>query len=235
MPTLPWPPQPCRSRCAAGCGCVAVGSANLRERNLGRGHCIDNLGDHSLACPRTGLLARRARIVEWAWCRDARPWALKGTSCPNNGSPTLPRRALPQMTGIYGATPMGGPRRLASRRSSYAGWGRPERGRTAQTTHVPGARARRRPNPLRARVRGRGTLERFCNLARAAPCQAARLPGPTCCAAAQVAWARRWWNILSVASQRALGHTALGWASAVPGVAQDRVACLDEILVLAWR
>ena len=29
----------------------------------------------------------------------ARPWALKGTSCPNNGSPTLPRRASLQMTG----------------------------------------------------------------------------------------------------------------------------------------
>ena len=26
----------------------------------------------ALACPRTGLLARRAEIVEWAWCRVAR-------------------------------------------------------------------------------------------------------------------------------------------------------------------
>ena len=27
---------------------------------------------HPLACPRTGLLARRAKVVERAWCRVAR-------------------------------------------------------------------------------------------------------------------------------------------------------------------
>ena len=29
-------------------------------------------GDHALACPRTGLLARRAKVVERAWVRVAR-------------------------------------------------------------------------------------------------------------------------------------------------------------------
>ena len=47
---------------------------------------------------------------------------------------------------------------------------------------------------------------------------------------AHAAWARRWWSILSVAVQRAVGHTALGRARAIPGAAQS---CLDEIMVLA--
>ena len=33
---------------------------------------MDEYGDHALACPRTGLLARRAKIVERAWVRVAR-------------------------------------------------------------------------------------------------------------------------------------------------------------------
>ena len=47
--------------CASGCG-----------PNPGCGEMVDALGDHALACPRTGLLARRAKIVERAWVRVAR-------------------------------------------------------------------------------------------------------------------------------------------------------------------
>ena len=48
---------------------------------------------------------------------------------------------------------------------------------------------------------------------------------------ARAAWARRWWSVLSSAVQRAVGHTALGRARAVPGPAQSRVPALDEVLV----
>ena len=37
----------------------------------GRGGLADVFGDHALACPRTGLLVRRAKIVERAWARAA--------------------------------------------------------------------------------------------------------------------------------------------------------------------
>ena len=35
--------------------------------NPGCGAVVDSLGDDALACPRTGLLARRAKLVERAW------------------------------------------------------------------------------------------------------------------------------------------------------------------------
>ena len=40
--------------------------------NPGCGQAVDALGDHALACPRTGLLARRAKVDERAWLRVAR-------------------------------------------------------------------------------------------------------------------------------------------------------------------
>ena len=38
----------------------------------GRGQSVDQHGDHAPACPRTGLLARRAKTIERAWARVAR-------------------------------------------------------------------------------------------------------------------------------------------------------------------
>ena len=38
----------------------------------GCGGQVDRFGDHALACPRTGLLARRAKTLEHAWVRVAR-------------------------------------------------------------------------------------------------------------------------------------------------------------------
>ena len=53
---LPLPIAP--NRCGGeGPGCGGVGDA---------------FGDHALACPRTGLLARRAKVVERAWVRVVR-------------------------------------------------------------------------------------------------------------------------------------------------------------------
>ena len=80
----------------------------------GGGGPVDLLGDHALACPRTGLLARRAKVVERAWIRVAReavgpeghivpqPW-LAHTTAPRV-EPT-DRRRLDLL--IYGATPNG--------------------------------------------------------------------------------------------------------------------------------
>ena len=75
----------------------------------------DALGDHILACSRTGLLARRAKVVERAWVRVAREavgaeghvvpqqW-LTYTTAP--GVPASDRRRLDLM--VYGATAHGG-------------------------------------------------------------------------------------------------------------------------------
>ena len=75
----------------------------------------DAFGDHALSCPRTGLLARRARLVERAWCKVAREavgpeahmapqqW-LVNTTAP--GIAPDDRRPLDLV--IYGAAPLGG-------------------------------------------------------------------------------------------------------------------------------
>ena len=103
-------PKQCRSRCGDAYGC--------RSRcgpNPGCGGPVDALGDHTLACPRTGLLARRAKVVERAWVRVAREavgaegqvvpqqW-LTYTTAP--GVLASDRRRLDLV--VYGATAHGG-------------------------------------------------------------------------------------------------------------------------------
>ena len=52
---------------------------------------MDPLGDHALACSRTGLLARRAKVVEPAWVRVAREAVgAEGQVVHSSGSPTQP-------------------------------------------------------------------------------------------------------------------------------------------------
>ena len=100
--TLPWPQKPCRSRCAAGCGCRCRW---LRE--CAGNHPITDVGNAlttsaTIRLRAPGLGCSLGALKSWNGLgaeSRARPWALKGTSCPNNGSPTLPRRVLPQMTG----------------------------------------------------------------------------------------------------------------------------------------
>eukprot|EP00439_Symbiodinium_sp_Y106_P083243 s600_g23.t1 len=95
---LPLPLRP--KRCGPSPGC---------------GGLVDVFGDHALACPRTGLLARRAKIVERAWVRVAheavgadgqvvpQQW-LSNTTAP--GVAPDDRRRLDLV--MYGASPMGG-------------------------------------------------------------------------------------------------------------------------------
>ena len=62
----------------------------------GCGGPVDLLGDHALACPRTGLLARRAKVVERAWIRVARDSGTRRPHCPATMAGTQdgsPRRA----------------------------------------------------------------------------------------------------------------------------------------------
>ena len=95
---LPLAPGRCGSAAEPGCG-----------------RRTDAYGDHALACPRTGLLARRAKLVERAWCKVAREavgpeehvvpqqWIVN-TTAP--GIAPDDRRRLDLV--IYGAAPLGG-------------------------------------------------------------------------------------------------------------------------------
>ena len=61
--------------------------------NPGCGDAMDPYGDHALACPRSGLLARRAKVVERAGVRAAvKPSEPKVRSCRSSGSPDRNRR-----------------------------------------------------------------------------------------------------------------------------------------------
>ena len=123
----------CPIRCGPGPGC---------------GQRVDPLGDHALACPRTGLLARRAKTVERAWVRVAREavgpdgqvvpqqW-LAHTTVP--GIRPDDRRRLDLV--VYSATPRGGAlccdATLVSHRTAPARGrvGAPH-GRTPQARHL---------------------------------------------------------------------------------------------------
>ena len=65
---------------------------------------VDQLGDHGAACARSGLLARRALILERAWVRMVRvareAVAAEGrVVSPNSGWREPPRQEVRQMTG----------------------------------------------------------------------------------------------------------------------------------------
>ena len=78
----------------------------LRRPSPGCGELVDTFGDHALACPRAGLLARRAKIVERAWVRVAREAVgADGQVVPqqwlcNTTAPGVaPRRQMPSRLG----------------------------------------------------------------------------------------------------------------------------------------
>ena len=80
----------------------------------GSGAVVDAYGDHHAACPRTGLLARRAKPLEHAWVRIAReavgpegqvvPQQWLARTSARDVDPADPRR-LDLV--VYGATPLG--------------------------------------------------------------------------------------------------------------------------------
>ena len=194
---------------------------------------MDALGDHALACPRTGLLARRAKTVERAWVRVAREavgpegqvvpqqW-LVHTTAP--GGQAADRRRLDLV--VYGATPQGGALCCdATLVSPLTRAGAPHAGAaTTSGTALRTAERRKRhayPELLRggaqqllvlaSEVGGRWNADALTLVQQLVRLRAQRAP-PAVRASASAAWSRRWWSALSVAVQQAVGSTALGQA-----------------------
>ena len=214
----------------------------------GCGAALDVLGDHAAACPRSGLLARRAPLLEQAWVRVAREglgpegrvvpqqW-LANTSAP--GVSAQDRRRLDLV--LYGATRLGGALCCdATLVAPLRRNGRPQP-RAAEEDGAAIAVARRRkevrypelcrPGPKRLVVLACETGGRWgpeaCGLVdRLARLRALRAP-PAVRRAAEAGWRRRWWALLSAALQRALASTLLGgrWLSPARPARPRRCPC----------
>ena len=182
---LPLPPA--AQRCGQGAGRHGCGGA------------LDPLGDHALACPRSGLLARRAHVLEHAWIRVAReavgsegrvvpqPWLAH----TNLATAVDDRRRLDLL--IHGATPRGEalacdvtlvspltPKWPAHPPSCNSRWGSPACRPSAQTPPLSRAAWRGPPAPFGTWRGGRRAVA-FGMPATCAP--AGRCPQPTRAAA----------------------------------------------------
>ena len=225
-------------------------------RWAGSGGHMDQFGDHALARPRTGLLARRAKTLEHAWVRVAREavgaegqvvpqqW-LVHTTAP--GVRANDRRRLDVV--IYGATANGTALCCdATLVSPLTRTGQPQ----PCTADVDGAGLRtaerrkaatypelQREGPQRlvvlgSEVGGRFNGDAHCLLRDLVRVRACRAP-PALRSAAASGWTRRWWSMLSVAVQQAVASTALGrpWpqpphAPCATGPPLDRLLDLAE-------
>ena len=194
---------------------------------------VDRFGDHALACPRTGLLARRAKIVERAWVQVAREavgsegqvvpqqW-LANTTAPQVGAQD--RRRLDLV--VYGALRSGGAQCCdATLVSPLTRSGHPQPCAAAVDGAVLRVAERRkhaaypeltRGGPqtlvvLGSEVGGRWNAQARGFVRDLVRLKAYRAPLPVR-AAATAAWARRWWSMLAVAVQQAVASTALGGA-----------------------
>ncbi|CAE7938431.1 ccdc135, partial [Symbiodinium necroappetens] len=85
---------------------------------------------------------------------------------------------------------------------------------------------------LGCEVGGRWSTDAVMLVRRLVALRALKAP-PAMRAPAKAAWACRWWSVLSVAVQQAVGHTALGRARAMPGPAHTDAPDLSEVLDLA--
>ena len=228
--------------CASRCGPPGCGGE------------VDAFGDHALACTRTGLIARRAKIVERAWVRVAREavgpdgqvvpqqW-LAHTTAPNVRSDD--RRRLDLV--VYGATPLGGALCCdATLVSPLTRTGLPQ---PCAAAHDGAAlrvaeRRKRAAYPelssgpqqlvvLGSEVGGRwnaGAHQLVRDLVRV---RAQRAP-PAVRSAASSAWARRWRTMLAVSVQHAVTSTALGSAWPAPlHASQQSAPELERVLDLA--
>ena len=193
---------------------------NMCGPTHGCGGAVDRYGDHALACPRTGLLARRAKIVEHAWVRPAREaLGADGQVIPQQwlAHPTAPnvgaadRRRLDLV--VYGATPHGGALCCdATLVSPLMRTGHPQ----PCTVTIDGAALRvaerrkhaaypelARAGPQKLVVLGSEVGGRWNEGARSFVRQLLRVKAqrapPAVRAAAAAGWTRRWWSMLSVA------------------------------------
>jgi len=200
---------------------------------------LDALGDHLAACPRTGLLARRANPLERTWTRVAREGGarvahkqlLRDTNVPLADPQDL--RQLDMVA--YGISRDGVPLCCdASMVSPLDRAGRPIP-RAASTNAVAIARAeqrKRRRYPelinspygrlvvLACEVGGRWNEAALALVAQLAREKCRNAPA-LLRQAARASWLVRWWGLLSVAAQSALAATLGGSAplalGALPG------------------
>ena len=194
------------------------------------------------------------KLIGAAWCKVAREavgpeghvvpqqW-LVNTTAP--GIAPDDRRRLDLV--IYGATPLGGALCCdATLVSPLTRDGEAHPGAAAQDGVVLRTAYRRKQATypelatggaqelcvLGCEVGGRWDADAVKLVQRLVALRAHRAP-PAVRAPAKAAWARRWWSLLSVAVQQAVGHTALGRARALPGPAHADAPALDEVLHLA--
>ena len=219
---------------------LPLGPATCGQEGHGCGRRLDAWGDHALACPRTGYLAKRAKLIERAWiavCREAvgpeghvvpQQW-LTHTSAP--GVPASDRRRLDLV--VYGASPQGlalcCDATLVSPVTSE-GVPHPRAEHTAGVALLTAERRKHATYPelrlgggqrlcvLATEVGGRWSRDAHELVRQLVRVRALRAP-PALRACASAAWPRRSWGMLSVAVQHAIGGTALGapWLLPAPG------------------
>ncbi|CAK0821170.1 unnamed protein product, partial [Prorocentrum cordatum] len=211
--------------------CGAAGHPGCRAR-------LDTLGDHLAACPRTGLLARRAKPLERAWARVAREAGgrvvpqqlLRDTNAVVHNP--LDRRQLDLV--VYGISPNGVPLCCDSTMVSPLrrdGWHRPRTFDTDGAALLGAERRKRRRYHelttghsgrlmvLSCEVGGRWGRDSL-QLVRLLAKQKARAAPALLRRSAELAYTNRWWGFLSVAAQNSLmatltgdGYLALGGAA----------------------
>ncbi|CAK0885381.1 unnamed protein product, partial [Prorocentrum cordatum] len=211
--------------------CGAAGHPGCRAR-------LDTLGDHLAACPRTGLLARRAKPLERAWARVAREAGgrvvpqqlLRDTNAVVHNP--LDRRQLDLV--VYGISPNGVPLCCDSTMVSPLrrdGWHRPRTFDTDGAALLEAERRKRRRYHefttghsgrlmvLSCEVGGRWGRDSL-QLVRLLAKQKARAAPALLRRSAELAYTNRWWGFLSVAAQDSLmatltgdGYLALGGAA----------------------
>ena len=207
---------------------VTAATCVVDGRGHGCGGPLDPYGDHALACPRSGALARRAPLVERAWVRVAREAVgADGRVVPQQwiaslnlpGVSSTDRRRLDLV--IYGATPLGEALCCDATLVSAPTRGGAPIPRAADNDAVAIATARQRKQRAYPELLQRGAQRLLVlatelggrwsgecrELMRILVDHRASRVAPAVRPAARNGWLRRWWGILSVAVQHA---TALG-------------------------
>ena len=198
---------------------------------------VDPLGDHAAACPRTGLLQRRARPLEHAWTRVAREAVgAEGQVVPQQwlvnttvrGVGPEDRRRLDLV--VHGASATGTALCCDATLVSPLHRNGQARAGAADEDGVALAEARRRKERrypellnggaaslvvLAFETGGRWSRESWHFLRRLVKLRVRRAPHLLRRAAA-LGWHRRWTCLLSVAAQRALASTLLEPSATVP-------------------
>ena len=229
---------------------LAPSLAPLRRRKgvYGCGAPSDPFGDHATACHRTGLLARRAKLVELAWLRVAREAVgaegrviaqpllgdtnIPGVSCSDQrrldiahgvalcGDATLVAPLNRRGQPTHGSATRDGAALEAAERCKHRAYPELRRG------------GPQRLLVLGAETGGRWSRDCFSLMRILLTARSRRTPSLVRRAMCS-GWQRRWWALLACAVQRAVAMSATSapWASAPPTPATP--PCPLAILSLA--